>query len=85
MFLTDSQAFFAVYTIPLGDRIRKHKLNFHIFADGKQLYILFKPTPEMSAITRSRSSMHLVGANLVCTKFSQVLRPYSWCLTLGSS
>jgi hypothetical protein len=45
---------FSVYTLPVGFIIRKYGLYFHIFADDKQLYVIFKPTPEASAITREQ-------------------------------
>ena len=39
---------FTLYTTPLGDICRKHKLTFHLYADDTQLYIAFKPSESLS-------------------------------------
>ena len=39
---------FTVYTTPLASIIRKHGLDFHLYADDTQLYIAFKPSCPIS-------------------------------------
>ncbi len=35
---------FSVYSVPLEDIIRKHKLEFELYADDDQLYLVFTLT-----------------------------------------
>ncbi len=44
----------SIYALPLGDIIWKHKLEFELYADDDQLYLVFKPNPEDSELARER-------------------------------
>ena len=37
---------FTIYTTPLADIIKHHKLSYHFYADDTQLYITFNPIVE---------------------------------------
>ena len=37
-----SPVLFTLYTVPIGQIIRWHRLDFHLFADDSQLYVSFK-------------------------------------------
>ena len=37
-----STVLFTLYTVPIGQIIRRHRLDFHLFADDSQLYVSFK-------------------------------------------
>ncbi len=43
---------FSIYSLPLGDIIRKHKLELELYVDNDQLYFVFKPRPEHSELAR---------------------------------
>ena len=37
---------YLMYTSPLGDILRKHKMSFHLYADDIQLFISFRPSKD---------------------------------------
>jgi len=41
---------YTLYTAPLGDIIRKHGLQFHLYADDCQIYVSFKPGPNEESV-----------------------------------
>ncbi|KAI0231603.1 Protein phosphatase 1 regulatory subunit 21 [Lamellibrachia satsuma] len=46
---------FTLYTGPIGQIVRRHRLDFHLFADDSQLYVSFKikdTSDEMAALAR---------------------------------
>ncbi len=42
---------FSIYTLPLGVIIRRHGVNFHLYADDDQLYLVFDPSEAEGANT----------------------------------
>ena len=53
---------FTVYTLPLGDIIRRYEIYFNLYADDTQLYIFFKPT--RSGFMASKSLLHQCVAEI---------------------
>ena len=39
---------FTIYTTPLADIIKHHKVSYHLYADDTQLYITFDPKSQCS-------------------------------------
>ncbi len=42
---------FSIYTLPLGDIIRKHSIRYHFYADDTQLYLTFPPLSSAQAVS----------------------------------
>ena len=45
---------FTAYTSPLGDIVRKHGVQFHLYADDTQLYFAFEPTTDGSMAAKEK-------------------------------
>ena len=58
---------FTVYTLPLGDLVRRHGLDFHLFADDSQLYMVFRPLPTetLGALQITSSCVHNIDEWMV--------------------
>lgn len=59
-----------LYTAPLGDIIRKHGLQFHLYADDCQIYVSFKPGPkeECAALLKMEACAKEIYAWMACNK-----------------
>ena len=53
---------FTLYTLPLGDIIRRYGVYFHLYAEDTKLYIFFKPT--RSVFIASKSLLHQCVAGI---------------------
>ena len=49
---------FSIYTLPLGEIIRKHKSDFHLYADDSQMYVTFSPTNASEVNTSMEHLIH---------------------------
>ena len=60
----------ALYTALLGDVIRKHGLQFHLYADDCQIYVSFKPSPnkESAALLKMEACAKEIYAWMACNK-----------------
>ena len=52
---------FMLYTSPIGDVVRNHDINFHLYADDSQLYITFS-TSSVSQIHSAKLKLEVDGA-----------------------
>lgn len=61
---------YLLYTSPIGDIIRRHRLNYHLYADDTQLYLSFKPTPAElpSSIAKIEACVSEIDSWMVCNK-----------------
>ena len=61
---------YLLYTSPIGDIIRWHGLNYHLYADDTQLYLSFKPTPaeQPSSIAKIEACVSEIDSWVVCSK-----------------
>ena len=64
---------FTLYTSPLGNICRKHKVNFHSYADDKQNYLSFRPT-DKTAKTESMERLHRCITDIRCWMHTNVLK-----------
>ena len=61
---------YLLYTSPIGNIIRRHGLNYHLYADDTQLYISFKSTPaeQAGSITRIEACVSEIDSWMVSNK-----------------
>ena len=52
---------FSMYTAPIGDIIRRHKLSFHLYADDTKLYIKFEMTDQTNRLLSLRRIEHCIN------------------------
>ena len=60
---------YSLYISPLGDIVRHHGLEFHLYADDTQLYLAFRPfTAEQQSLARIEACVSHVDSWLVRNK-----------------
>ena len=64
---------FTLYTSPLGDIFRKHKVNFHSYTDDQQNYLSFRPT-DKTAKTESMERLHRCITDIRCWMHTNLLK-----------
>ena len=57
---------FCVYTLPLGDIMRRHGIEFHLYADDCQLLLTFDPTQSHATVDALERCIAEVRAWLAC-------------------
>lgn len=53
---------FTIYTLPLGDILRRHGVMFHCYADDTQIYLSFNVTKSLEAFSRMESCIKDIRA-----------------------
>ena len=63
---------YLLYTSPIGNIIRRHGLNYHLYADDTQLYLSFKSTPaeQAGSITRIEACVSEIDSWMVSNKLN---------------
>ena len=58
------------YTSPIGDIIKRHGLNYHLYADDTLLYLSFKPThaEQPGSIAKIEACVSQIDSWMVCNK-----------------
>ena len=61
---------YSLYTSPIGDIIRRHGLNYHLYVDDTQLYLSFKPTPaeQPGAVAKIEACVCEIDSWMLCNK-----------------
>ena len=63
--------FFSIYTLPLGDIVRKYNMNFHLYTDDRQLFLCFDscvPSTGDAAIIQLESCVAEIWAWILLKK-----------------
>ena len=55
---------FVTYALPVGDKIRKHNICFHGYADDTQLYVSFSPNNPGAAQEAASRLENCISAKL---------------------
>ena len=56
---------FSIYATPIGDILRRHQLNVHIYADDTQLYANFELSDEDNKLS-SLKKLRIASVKFVC-------------------
>jgi len=61
---------YLLYTSPIEDIIKRHGLNYHLYADDTQLYLSFKPTytEQSGSIAKIEACVSEIDMWMVCNK-----------------
>jgi len=60
------------YTSPIVDIIKRHGLNYHLYADDTQLYLSFKPThaEQPGSIAKIEACVSEIDSWMLCNKIT---------------